>query len=115
MLHPDALGVPAAIVTDADPPVTEGTTWEGDLPESETEAFKVSDRTTELVQLFNGHDTVKVHHSQVTLEYDLADAGDGNAVLMAEVWKDCFKGKPRTFNTDLLAAVGTARRRPAAC
>lgn len=115
LLQPDALGIPAVIVTDADPPVTEGPTWEGDLPESENGVFKVSDRTTRLVQLFNGHETVKVHHSQVTLEYDLAGAGDGNAALMAEVWKDCFKGEPRTFNAELLATVENDRAAKALC
>ncbi len=115
LLHPDALGIPAAIVTDADPPVTEGDTWEDDLPESKNGVFRVSDRTTELVQLFNEHNTVKVCHSQVTLEYDLAEAGDGNAALMAEVWKDCFKGEPRTFNTERLAAVGSDQRARALC
>jgi len=115
LLRPDVLGIPAAIVTDADPPVTEGDSWDGDLPETENGAFKVSDRTSGLVQLFNEHDTVKVYHSQVTLEYDLAEAGDDNAALMAEVWKDCFKGEPRTFNTERLAAVPNERGAKALC
>ena len=115
LLRPDILGIPAAIVTDADPPVTKGDKWDGDVPETENGAFKVSDRTSGLVQLFNGHDTVKVYHSQVTLEYDLAEAGDDNAGLMAEVWKDCFKGEPRTFNTERLAAVANERGAKALC
>jgi putative ATP-dependent endonuclease of the OLD family len=115
LLHTDALGIPAAIVTDADPPVTEGTTWESDLPESEDGAFKVSDRTTGLVHLFKEHDMVKVYHSHVTLEYDLAEAGDTNAALMAEVWKDCFKGSPSTFNSQRLNASGNDQRAKALC
>lgn len=115
LLHPNVLGIPAAIVTDADPPVVRSDTWEGDLPESDNGAFKVSDRTSGLVQLFNGHDTVKVCHSQVTLEYDLAEAGDGNAAFMAEVWKDCFSGEPRTFNAQRLSTVGNERAAKALC
>lgn len=115
LLHPDALGIPAAIVTDADPPVTEGDTWECDLPESENEVFKISDRTAGLVQLFNKHDTVKVYHAQVTLEYDLAEAGDSNAALMMEVWKDCFKRSPGTFNSQRLEDAGSGRRDKALC
>lgn len=115
LLHPDALGIPAVMITDADPPVIEGKTWEEDLPENEQEIFKISDRTIGLMQLFNKHDTVKVFHSQVTLEYDLADAGDLNAALMTEVWSDCFKGTPGTFNSQRLEAAGSARRDKALC
>lgn len=115
LLHPDALGIPAVILTDADPTVKKGATWEEDQPESESDVFKISDRTAGLVQLFNNHDTVKVHHSQVTLEYDLADAGDFNASLMSDVWKDCFKGSPGTFNSQRLEAAGSERRDKALC
>lgn len=115
MLHPDALGIPAAFITDADPPIKEGKTWEEDLPESEKGIFKISDRTAGLVQLFSNHDTVKIYHSQVTLEYDLAEAGDPNASLMVDVWKDCFKGSPGTFNSQRLDAVGNDRRDKALC
>ena len=115
LLHPDALGIPAVFITDADPPIKEGETWEEDLPESEKDIFKISDRTAGLVQLFSNHDTVKVYHSQVTLEYDLADAGDPNASLMVDVWKDCFKGSPGTFNIQRLNAAGNNRRDKALC
>jgi putative ATP-dependent endonuclease of OLD family len=115
LLHTDALGIPAVLITDADPPVKNGTTWEEDLPESENGVFKISDRTMGLVQLFNKHDTVKVYHSQVTLEYDLADAGDLNSALMAEVWNDCFKGLPGTFNRQRVDAAGSGRRDKALC
>lgn len=115
LLHPDALGIPAVIITDADPTVKEGATWEEDMPEIENEVFKISDRTAGLMQFFKNHDTVKVCHSQVTLEYDLANAGDLNASLMADVWKDCFKGSPGTFNRQRLEAAGNGRRDKALC
>ena len=53
LLHPDVLGIPTAIITDADPTVTQGATWELDLPEMEAGVFKISDRTSELMQYFN--------------------------------------------------------------
>ncbi len=117
LLHPDALGIPVVIITDADPTVKvkDGATWEEDMPEMEKGVFKISDRTTRLMHYFDNHATVKVYHSQVTLEYDLADAGDNNPTLMAEVWSDCFKGSPGTFNSQRLAASGNERRNQALC
>ncbi len=115
LLRPDALGIPTAIVTDADPQVTEGTSWKDDLPESENGAFKLSERTAGLEQLFAGHPTVLVKHSQITLEYDLAEAGDTNASLMLEVWKDCFKGQPKTFTDEQLSAAGNDRKSKGLC
>ena len=115
LLHPDALGIPTVIITDADPKVKKGATWEEDMPEIENEVFRISDRTAGLIERFNNHGTVKVYNSQVTLEYDLADAGDHNSALMAEVWNDCFKGSPVTFNSNSLAAAGGERRAQALC
>lgn len=115
LLHPGALGIPTVMITDADPPVNQGATWEKDVPECENGAFKISGRTKGLVQLFSNHDTVTVCHSQVTLEYDLADAGDFNAAIMAEVWKDCFKGTPGTFNSQRLNDAGSGRSERALC
>jgi len=115
LLTRDALGIPVAIVTDADPPVKSGKSWEEDQPESEGGAFKVSDRTSGLVRLFGDNGAVEVHHSQVTLEYDLAEAGDSNATLMAEVWRDCFAGQPRTFTSERLLAAGSNLRDKALC
>jgi putative ATP-dependent endonuclease of OLD family len=115
LFQPDALGIPVAIVTDADPPVIRGENWESDCPEASGAAFRLSDRTAELEQLFNGHVTTIVKHSQVTLEYDLAEAGGSNAETMVEVWKECFTGNPGTFNTERLKAVGNDRKAKALC
>lgn len=109
LLGPAALGIPTAIVTDADPPVTRGESWDKDLPDGDGSTFKLSDRTTKLIETFNGHHTVKIFHSQVTLEYDLAEAGDENAAIMAAVWEDCFIGAPGTFNISKVAAAGIDR------
>lgn len=115
LLHPEALGIPVAIVTDADPPVKSGSDWEEDQPECEAGAFKVSDRTSGLVQLFCSNAAVAVHYSQVTMEYDLAEAGDSNAAFMVDVWQDCFKGNPRTLTRERLLAAGSSRKDKALC
>jgi putative ATP-dependent endonuclease of the OLD family len=104
LLEPAALGIPIAIVTDGDPPVTKGQAWNEDIPQNEDSGFKLSDRTAKLVQLFSGHRTVKVCCSQVTLEYDLAEAGDKNAALIAKAWEECFVGTPGTLNSSKVVA-----------
>ncbi|MBI3530773.1 MAG: AAA family ATPase [Betaproteobacteria bacterium] len=109
ILDPAVLGIPVAIVTDADPPVIRGESWELDEPEKVGSVFKLSDRTTKLVTIFSGHRTVRVFHSQITLEYDLAEAGDENAAIMASVWEACFVGNPVTFNSTKVVAAGVDR------
>ncbi|MBK9119762.1 MAG: AAA family ATPase [Phycisphaerales bacterium] len=110
LLDSQVLGIPAALVTDADPPVPADTAWKEATPESENGSFKLSDRTTKLVSLFTSHPTVRVFHSRLTLEYDLAEAGDGNASIMAGVWEGCFATRPRTFNKELVADAGTTKQ-----
>jgi putative ATP-dependent endonuclease of OLD family len=110
LLNPDVLGIPIAIVTDADPTVTRGKSWEHDTPEEEGVAFKLSSRTVKLTSTFAGHQTVKVFHSQITLEYDLAEAGDQNAAVMATVWENCFVGTPETFSNKKVVEAGSDRR-----
>jgi putative ATP-dependent endonuclease of OLD family len=108
LLGPAALGIPVAIVTDADPPITRGASWKEDNPETLGSAFKLSDRTTKLLATFSGHHTVTVWHSQITLEYDLAEAGKDNATVMAKAWETCFVGPPGTFNSDKVAEAGAS-------
>ena len=107
LLSPTVLGIPVAIVTDADPPVIRATTWNDDTPEKEGSAFKLSDRTKKLASIFSAHPTVQIFHSNVTLEYDLANAGNNNAAVMAQVWESCFTGKPKTLNCEKVAEAGT--------
>ena len=106
LMSPAVLGIPVAIVTDADPPVIRGNSWNEDTPEKEGSAFKLSDRTKKLASIFSGHQTVEVFHANLTLEYDLAKAGDNNAAVMAQVWEGCFDGKPKTFNCEKVADAG---------
>jgi putative ATP-dependent endonuclease of OLD family len=109
LLGPAVLDIPVAIVSDADPAVARGDTWETDSPEVEGTAFKLCDRMKKLLGLFNGHASVGVFNSKLTLEYDLAAAGDGNAAIMASVWESCFVGTPRTFNGAKVTAAGPNR------
>ena len=98
LLNPEVLGIPVSIITDADPPILNCGNWETAMPECENGQQKLSDRTKKLKRMFENHKTVKVFNSKITLEYDLAEAGAGNAMVMAEVWESCFPGKPSTFN-----------------
>jgi putative ATP-dependent endonuclease of OLD family len=107
LLSPAVLGIPVAIVTDADPPVVRGASWKEDTPEKDGSGFKISDRTKNLVSIFSGNPTVGVFPAEVTLEYDLAKAGDNNAIVMAQVWEDCFSGKPQTFNCEKVTEADT--------
>lgn len=117
LFHPDVLGIPIAIVTDADPLVTREDNWEKDIPEKDDHGnFKVSDRTRSLLQLFEKHETVKVFSSKVTLEYDLAEAGNNNANIMAEIWEQCFPSQqPQTFNAQRLALARDDIKEKALC
>lgn len=115
LLNSFVLGTPVSIVTDGDPSVTRGANWEMDNPDSTLGVFDVSPRTMCLKEQFKGVDNVRVYHSQVTLEYDLAVAGDNNAAIMAEVWEGCFQGTPSTFNRKKVADAGTSRAEKALC
>jgi putative ATP-dependent endonuclease of OLD family len=109
LLDPAAVGIPVAIVTDGDPTVSRGNSWSEDVPVKEGSAFEVCDRTSSLMTEFSTHPTVRIRHSQVTLEYDLAAAADDNALIMATTWEECFSAKPQTFNSELLASAGADR------
>jgi putative ATP-dependent endonuclease of OLD family len=109
LLDPAVHGIPVAIVSDADPSVIRGGSWEEDVPQAAGAVFMLSDRMSKLIELFDGHQTVKVVHSAVTLEYDLAAAGDDNAAVMAAAWESCFTRKPGTLNTDRVAEAGAER------
>jgi putative ATP-dependent endonuclease of OLD family len=110
VLSPDALGIPISIVTDSDPPVDGDQPWQLATPRVENGEFPKCERTQNLIDLFNGHATVSVMPSKLTLEYDLAEAGDDNALVMAQVWESCFKTTPRTLNKSLVAEAGEDRK-----
>lgn len=113
LLNSEALGIPVAIITDGDPPViqSQNLRWQEDLPQKNQDgtSFLLSDRTKSLLETFTEHPTVKVFCSNVTLEYDLADAGVSNPEIMTECWTRSFKGTPRTLNVELLSEAGISK------
>ena len=112
LLGPDAFGIRAAIITDGDPPVSTSaaSTWRDVSPQETDGSFAQSPRTLKLLSIFEAHPTVHVYPSQVTLEFDLAEAGDDNAYHLAEAWEECFDATPRTFSRASVAAEGMSRR-----
>ena len=110
LLDPNVLGIPIAMVTDADPPVPIDAAWKDATPESDNGIFKLSDRTKKLAHIFVGHQTVGVYSSKLTLEYHLAEASDENAEIMAEGAREgCFDGVPGTFNRSQVKMAGPDR------
>ncbi|MFN8091063.1 MAG: AAA family ATPase [Vicinamibacteria bacterium] len=107
LLGSGVLDIPVAIVTDADPPVTNRDQgWKSHSPEVDGTRFKLCDRTERLLTSFAHSKSVRVFHSRVTLEFDLAEAHVDNANTMAEAWTRCFQGTPDTFNHGVVAAAG---------
>ena len=95
------------MVTGGDPRIErKNDNWEADQPKRDGAAFEVCDRAKNLEILFDKHQTVRVFLSQVTLEYDLAAAGDTNADIMACAWEGCFEGTPGTFNQKRVEQAG---------
>lgn len=106
LLDPTAFGIRTSIVTDADPVVEGGDKWREMRPKKEGDAYELSARTKKLVASFDAHPTVRVHHSRVTLEFDLAEAGDENAAFMAAAWARGFHGPPRTLTAAMVTTPG---------
>ena len=105
ILAAQAVNIPVAIITDGDPAKTT-TDWKTAEPAQENGSFQISARTKALIEQFRDRTQVKVFASKVTLEYDLAAAGPGNAPAMTGVWASCFVGQPRTLNATTLAEAG---------
>lgn len=103
----NALGIPVAIISDADPEtVPENSSWHDAMPATVDGQIQISPRSMQLQADFLESESVEVFLSKVTLEYDLADASTGNPDVMASVWESCFEGRPGTFNTQILADAG---------
>lgn len=112
LLGPGAFGVPTAIVSDADPAIQEepALPWSEQVPESDAGEYRVSARAKKLQTMFVGTTHVRVLLSSVTLEHDLALAGDHNAVYIARAWARCFDGAPRTLTEAMVSAEGLDRK-----
>ena len=101
VLCEEGFGVPTAIVTDGDPEIT-GVHWAEKRPVCDENGRPVPcDRLKRLQELVEGRTDVRVFPSSVTLEYDLAEAGDHNPFVMADLWKELLP-KGRTLTREML-------------
>lgn len=113
----DKLSLPVAIVTDGDAeivynPSSKEQDWTAALPRKDADGqLEVCDRVLALQQEFKANPVVRVCPSQVTLEYDLADAGSKNPDIMCQAWESCFLRSSRTFNSEKLAECGADHNR----
>lgn len=115
LLGASGFGVRASIVTDADPPISREPSgrWQDAVPEEIDGVFALSARTTKLKSDFEHHANVRVFNSQLTLEYDLAVAGDLNAKMIAEAWERCFERTPSSLNQSMVENEQLSRREKA--
>ena len=75
---------------------------------SAADEFPACDRVVKLRETFAGNPVAKIFASQVTLEYDLAEAGDGNALIVYDAWARCYSGKkPRSLSRAALEDEAT--------
>lgn len=110
LFGPDKIQTRVAIVTDGDPGVSLTDALE--MPRKVEGQFAVCDRTTALLAEFKDNSMVAVHHSNVTLEYDIAAAALENGLVLFDAWKGCYnRGGPRALNRQTLEALGTADQR----
>lgn len=97
----DGFGVPTAIITDGDP-ATSGEKWNEKVPKCDGRGIPIPcDRLVRLQESVRGKPTVGVFPSAVTLEYDLADAGEANPGVMTEIWAGILP-RGRTLSRSLL-------------
>lgn len=107
LFSPNALDIPVAIISDADPSAEPADgSWEVLNPKRVDGNIEVCQRAQGLTAQFADSERVMISLSQVTLEYDLADAGRGNPNIIAQIWEDSFSGMPQTFNREILQAAG---------
>lgn len=104
------LKIPLSIITDGDPNIQYETdveeNWTNEIPEKDNEGnIEVCDRVLKLLAEFKDNPVASVFSSKVTLEYDLADAGEKNPEIICRAWESC-SNRPRTFNQERLEACG---------
>jgi len=99
-----------AVVTDGDAGTErceseDNSGWESRMPKrADVDNLAVCDRVEKLLSDYRANEFVQVFHSDVTLEYSLADAGQKNPSVMCKVWENQFTGTPRTLNEARLKA-----------
>ena len=108
----NGLQIRVAVVTDGDPGFEraesdEKITWKDRTPNLDSAGIPVvCSRVKSLLEKHQDRIFVGVFHSNVTLEYSLAQAGTKNPAVLCEVWESLFKGIPKTLNKQKLAECG---------
>lgn len=100
LFNENVFDIPVAIITDSDPKKKYSDdikNWETAYIDWDDVDSLVCDRTKILQNLFNECNNAQVFVSCVTLEYDLALAGDNNALVMAQAWENSYYGTPHNF------------------
>ena len=97
------LSFPIAILTDGDPSVR--VTNDEEFPYQEGSSPTECDRVVALRTSFAGNSAVSIFASSVTLEYDLAGAGDANALTIFDAWRSCYKREPRSLTREEVTAA----------
>jgi putative ATP-dependent endonuclease of OLD family len=110
----DKITAPLSIVTDADPPIDNNDKhWKEHLPhmDEKTQKPALCARAKDVQAKFAGCPTVRVEVSNVTLEYDLANAAAPNALCMFDAWASCYSSKPSQLTKANLEGLATAGER----
>ncbi|MBS1902861.1 MAG: AAA family ATPase [Bacteroidetes bacterium] len=109
--------IPVAVVTDGDPAVdyaqdSKKDQWKYAVPRKVGDKLEQCARVTNLIELFGADAYLKLFVSSVTLEYDIADAGNTNPEVMTIAWQRCYEvGSPRTLTTDIITALPSDHER----
>lgn len=110
------LRIPIAIVTDADPPVLhrrgKEETWRNALVVTNKAGVPLKcKRLFALQKLFVNEPQISVEHSSITLEHELALAGDRNAEVVYDAWASCYQEGPDNLpRAELIAETNRVMR-----
>jgi len=101
LFGPDRIRMPVSIVTDADPEITypdpKKRNWRNAYPRQDETGFVPGPRLMKLLVGFTDNDVVRVFSSSVTLEHDLAVAGEDNPTCIYEMWAGLYDRGPKSL------------------
>jgi putative ATP-dependent endonuclease of OLD family len=101
LLSENGFGIPTAIITDGDPEVV-GEQLHEKRPKCDEHGNPIPcGRLRNLQAMVQDLRSVQVFPSMVTLEYDLAEAGEANPGVLTEIWKEIVP-QSRTLNRALI-------------
>ena len=114
-------GIPirVAVITDGDPLVENNTNaeseepkWKTDFPAGySTNVYPRCARTTSLLDSVGTSTNVKVFTSNVTLEFDLTNAGNNNPKVVFDAWKTLFTGAQSVINSGIIDGTEPTKRK----